>query len=114
LVDAQNSLIHERLFLKDGFMDQEFQVLRSRDDTRMLLFFKDETSVVGNVPTGTLRISWQYLRNVSNIQRSEPVLRRLGSDFPENVILDLPISYPIRSRRKRRQNVRDRKSKRST
>jgi len=92
IVDAKGIILHERFFLKGGFdAISEFRILRSRDDTRMLIFFGDKRKAVGSVKSGTLRTTWRFERNISDTHPNDPILRRLGSDRTENTILDLPI-----------------------
>jgi hypothetical protein len=93
LVDAEGTAVHERTFLRRGFAEMtNYHILRNRDDTRVLLFFRQGRKAVGSVPSGTLRIVWRYARNISDTHPSAPILRRLGSDGPECTILDITVS----------------------
>ncbi len=77
LVRQDGQTVHERLFQSSGFANAKFRILRSRDDTRALIFVKTATEAVGDVPSGTVRFTWNFSRNVP------PMLRRMGSDRSE-------------------------------
>ncbi|MCC6629294.1 MAG: hypothetical protein IT340_18050 [Chloroflexi bacterium] len=56
--------------------------IRNIDGTRALVFFPNGTQAAGPLPMGMIRVHYTFARNVPGGQL--PILRRAGSDAPEN------------------------------
>ena len=81
LLNADGAVLHERSFYTQVLTASEFRILRSRDGTRALVFFREGRNAIGNIPAGALELSWTFDRN---IMPEEPILRRMGSDRRED------------------------------
>jgi hypothetical protein len=88
LLDGAGQPLHERTFLASTFATRVFRLLRSRDGTRVMLFLRTAATPVASVPTGTIRLSWTFRRN---IMPEEPILRRMGSDRDEATSIDIVV-----------------------
>lgn len=82
LLDADGSELHQRSFFTQKLSSSQYKILRSRDGTRALLFFRNRRISVGSIPSGSLQMSWSFERN---IMPEEPILRRMGSDNAETI-----------------------------
>jgi hypothetical protein len=88
LLDPAAQVLHERVFVRAGLTTRIFRILRSRDGTRALLFFRQAATAVSPVPSGTVRLSWTFRRN---ILPEEPILRRMGSDRDEITSVEVAV-----------------------
>lgn len=91
LLGADGLPLHERSILTGGFADQDFRVLRSRDGTRALIFLSNTATPVQSLASGTLRLRFAFLRDISQYKAGAPVLRRLGSESPELADMDITL-----------------------
>ena len=95
LLDASGREVYRWSFLpNNAYQDLDAILICNLDQTRVFIFFPNlPPTPVGEVPKGRLRLEWIFMRNVG---ANMPVLKRGGSDQPENTSLefDLPAQLP--------------------
>lgn len=94
LLDSTGAEVQARSIVpKETFTDVAFTNIRSADGTRMFLLFPEsEATPVGNVPTGRLRLEWQFLLDAGPARR---LLTRGGMTERESAAMEFDVGAGV-------------------
>jgi hypothetical protein len=82
LRESLSSAVLDRIRPIVSYRTVETVWIRNVDGTRALVFFPNGTQAAGPLPVGMIRLHYTFARNITGGQL--PILRRAGSDAPEN------------------------------
>ena len=94
LVDADDSIVHQRPFLQDSrYTTQDVHMIRNQDETRLFFFIKENGLEYSELRHVIYRIAFTFLRDTGD---DKPVLKRFGyNDREEGQIeFSLPAFLP--------------------
>ena len=94
IVDVQDTIVHQRPFLRNSrYTTQDVHLIRNQDETRLLFFIKQNGMDYSSLTRGIYRVAFTFLRDTGD---PKSVLRRFGFSDEETgqIEFSLPTFLP--------------------
>src|ERR1041384_4366225 len=89
IVDAEDTIVHQRPFLRDSrYTTQDVHLIRNPDQTRLLFFIKQNGLDYSELSRGIYRIAFTFLRDTGD---PKTVLKRFGFSDAETGHIEFSI-----------------------